>query len=307
MESNVCFSVIIPTYNRQFLLARAIESVLQQSFADFELWIIDDGSTDATEQAVQSFKDPRLHYKKIINSERGAARNAGIQSSSGRYVTFLDSDDFVYANHLEFVFLKLKELSFPECFHQGYVIINRSGKVVQKPYGEKNLNKALFKTGNIMSCMGVFVRRDILIHNLFNENRVLAGFEDWELWLRLASRFPIYYDPRITAVLTQHGERSTVLAERSRLEAMAKLFIELISRNPVVVTQYGRYMKALFANVYSYVSLHLSANKAEKREAWRFLLKSIKEDKKQLLRKRTIVILRNILLTPVFLHTKDKF
>jgi glycosyltransferase involved in cell wall biosynthesis len=297
MNSSPFFSLVVPTFNRQALVVRAIASVLNQTFSDFELWVIDDGSTDDTRYAVESFSDPRLLYRKIDNSERGIARNTGIRASSGRYVTFLDSDDILYPNHLQAAFQKLSQLGFPECYHQGYVIMNNAGRIMQMPYARQDLNTALFNKGNIMSCMGVFVRRDILIDNLFHEDRTLAGFEDWELWIRLASRFRFHYHPDVTSALLQHEDRGSLHAERIRLVGKAMLFMRLITTNPIVVNAYGPYLKKLRANVYSYISLHLSSNRLEKRAAWGFLLRALREDKKQFWIKRTLAIVRNILLT----------
>ena len=297
MSSSPFFSVIIPTYNRQALVIRAIASVLNQTFSDFELYVIDDGSTDDTQCAVQSFNEPRLHYRKIDNSERGAARNAGISASNGRYVTFLDSDDILYPNYLQFAFQKLTQLTLPECYHQGYVIRNSAGKVIQNPYAKHDLNIALFKRGNIMSCMGVFVRRDAVMDNLFNEDRMLAGFEDWELWIRLACRFKIYYNPQVTCALLQHDDRGSLRFEKISLLRKATLFMKLIAGNRLVVDKYGSNLNKLFANVYSYVSLHLSSSPAEKRAAWSYLVRALREDKSQIWRKRTLAIIRNILLT----------
>ena len=95
------FSIIIPTYNRANLISISIESVLKQTFTDFELIIVDDGSTDNTSEVVGNYTDNRIFYYKKVNEERGAARNYGIKKSCGEYVNFLDSDDFFDANHLE--------------------------------------------------------------------------------------------------------------------------------------------------------------------------------------------------------------
>jgi glycosyltransferase involved in cell wall biosynthesis len=297
MSNSPFFSLVVPTFNRQALVVRAIASILNQTFSDFELWVIDDGSTDDTQYAVESFNDPRLRYRRIDNSERGAARNTGIHASSGRYVTFLDSDDILYPNHLQSAFQKLTETGFPECYHQGYVIVNDAGRIIQRPHAKQDLNTALFNKGNVMSCMGVFVRRDILADNLFNEDRRLAGLEDWELWIRLASKFRFYYYPNVTSALLQHDARTSMRAERIQLVRRAMLFMRLITTNRLVVNAYGPYLKKLRANVYSYVSLHLSGNPLEKRAAWGFLLRALREDKTQFLIKRTLAIIRNILLT----------
>ncbi len=98
------FSVIIPTFNRAAFIEQAVKSTLQQNFEDFEVIVIDDGSTDDTERIVQGIKDTRLIYHKKENEERAVARNIGTQLSRGKYVTFLDSDDVLYENHLSTAF-----------------------------------------------------------------------------------------------------------------------------------------------------------------------------------------------------------
>ena len=86
-------SVIIPTYNRAEYLGEAIQSVFDQTFEDFEILIVDDGSTDDTQQLVLSFHDPRLRSFYQNNCGISAARNAAIRSADGEYIAFLDSDD----------------------------------------------------------------------------------------------------------------------------------------------------------------------------------------------------------------------
>lgn len=295
--TNPFFSVVIPTFNREALITRTIQSVLTQEYKHFEVWVIDDGSTDRTEMIFKSIKDDRLHYKKISNVERGAARNVGIKISKGLYITFLDSDDYLHPHHLRYVHQKLNQQNYPVVFHQGYVVMDDSGRVIQNPFSGKDVGKALFIKGNIMSCMGVFVKREVMLQNLFNEDRVLAGLEDWELWIRLASKFPIFNDPTITSVLVQHNTRSVVQVKRSVLETKCQLFIELISTDSFVKIKYGSLIHRLIANVYSYLSLHLSNNKSEKAAAWRYLIKGMKMDVLQFFKKRTVAIIRNLLFT----------
>ena len=96
------FSIILPTYNRAYLLPYAIESVIEQSYKNWELIIVDDGSTDNTRDLVKKYKkkDKRITYIYQDNSERSAARNNGILRASGEWVCFLDSDDKYLSNHL---------------------------------------------------------------------------------------------------------------------------------------------------------------------------------------------------------------
>ncbi len=95
-------SVIIITYNRAQMLKTAMQTVLDQTFEDFELLIIDDGSPDDTENAVKSFHDPRVRYiKHAQNQGEGGARNTGVQHAEGEYIAFLDDDDEWFPNKLQ--------------------------------------------------------------------------------------------------------------------------------------------------------------------------------------------------------------
>ena len=103
-------SVILPTYNRAKEIPKSIESILNQTYQNFELIIIDDGSTDNTQEVVARYQDKRIRYIKNMTSKHGVsvARNIGIRESVGKYITFNDSDDVFYPDKLE------KQLAFLE-------------------------------------------------------------------------------------------------------------------------------------------------------------------------------------------------
>ncbi len=113
------FSIILPTFNRAPSLPRAIDSVLAQDFSDWELIIIDDGSTDNTTKQVGEFikKDPRIKYKKIKKSGVVLARTAGIKIAKGRIITFLDSDDYYMPRHLSTNLTDLNTTPPPDMVH----------------------------------------------------------------------------------------------------------------------------------------------------------------------------------------------
>lgn len=96
-------SIILPTYNRAAYLNRCIDSVISQSFPDWELIIVDDGSSDPTLEIVDPYltQFPHIRYMKHRNRQMGLSRNAGIQASFGQYITFIDSDDQYKPEHLE--------------------------------------------------------------------------------------------------------------------------------------------------------------------------------------------------------------
>ena len=115
------FSIIIPTYNRADLIERTIDSALGQSYKNYEIIVVDDGSTDHTGKLVQEKYGDRVKYIKTANRERGAARNTGVNEASGRYVYFLDSDDLLYPQHLEKAVAFIEEHD-PKVFFQDYEI-----------------------------------------------------------------------------------------------------------------------------------------------------------------------------------------
>lgn len=113
------FSIILPTYNRAHLLPKAIDSVIAQTFNDWECIIMDDASTDNTEEVVKQFQDPRIRYfKNKVNLERSVSRNTGIEQAKGKYICFLDSDDYHLPEHLEKFYQKIQQLkiTFQEKF-----------------------------------------------------------------------------------------------------------------------------------------------------------------------------------------------
>ena len=107
------FSVVIPLYNKENHIQKTLNSVLSQSFTDFEIIIINDGSTDNSLDKVQEIKDSRINIYTTPNHGVSKARNTGILKSNSQYICFLDADDFWYENHLS----QMKRLldSFPEC------------------------------------------------------------------------------------------------------------------------------------------------------------------------------------------------
>ncbi len=108
------FSIIIPTYNRSHSIVFAIESILEQTFQDFEIIIIDDCSKDNTEEVVKGIQNSKINYfRNETNKERCISRNVGIEKAQGQYICFLDSDDYHLPNHLLRIHERIKELNNP--------------------------------------------------------------------------------------------------------------------------------------------------------------------------------------------------
>lgn len=123
------FSIIIPTYNRAHLIHIPIESILHQTYDDWELIIIDDGSTDNTRAIVEAYHDTRIHYVGQENQERSAARNHGISLAQGEWLCFQDSDDAYLSNHLEVLYNGIKKYPEYKCIKSGLIIHQDGGEI----------------------------------------------------------------------------------------------------------------------------------------------------------------------------------
>jgi glycosyltransferase involved in cell wall biosynthesis len=195
-------SVIIPTYNRARLIAEAIRSVLDQTYQDFEIIVIDDGSTDNTREVVGSFKDPRIKY--IYQENRGVciARNNGIKNSNGDYIIFLDSDDMLLKNAITIEASILD--SFPNValsYGQLFAIDEKERVIVlSKPkhrrpgvyQGTKEILNFLRYSNNIGTSITMVRRSSIIDVGLFDP-AFSSGSEDFELWVRIAKKYAVSY------------------------------------------------------------------------------------------------------------------
>lgn len=129
-------SVIIPTYNRAHIISRAIQSVLDQTYQDLEIIIVDDGSTDNTESVIKSFNDKRIIYNKSNNKNKGvaSARNIGVKLSRAEYIAFQDSDDVWYPYKLEKIMKVIED-------HRNIDFIYSYGKVIRNGKFIRNVGK----------------------------------------------------------------------------------------------------------------------------------------------------------------------
>ncbi len=293
--STLLISVIVPTYNRAGCIGKTIRSVLQQENRNFELIIVDDGSTDNTEEIILSFADNRIKYFKKSNAERAAARNYGVRNAQGDYVTFLDSDDLLKQNHLSEAIRFFKRHTDVALLHLGYDVIDPDGTII---YPWKALpdpvNDKLVE-GNFLSCLGVFVKKEILLQHPFNEDRELSGSEDYELWIRLAARFPIRTNAVVTASLVNHETRSVLQIGSASLMKRISLAKEYIGKDLQVRTTYGSKVKKIFAYLDLYAALHLAMG-GHRIIAWKSLMQSALQRPSIVFNYRFLVLIKKLIL-----------
>lgn len=272
MNKSPYFSIVVPTYNRADLIGKTIQSILDQDFQDFEVLVVDDGSKDHTAAVISAFTDPRVQYHPRENAERGAARNYGRSKSRGQYINFFDSDDRMYSHHLSTAFNVIQNLNQPEFFHLGYDYATPDWKVERKvePLTDQNIQRVKFD--NLLSCNGCFLRRDIAEAYPFEENRVLASSEDWQLWLRLMSRFKLHPVLEITSSVVNHDQRSLRTIKTQKIIARDLFLISSLESDTSVMKMYGSGFGRFKADRYSFFMLYLAEDKersAVLRWAWR--------------------------------------
>jgi glycosyltransferase involved in cell wall biosynthesis len=257
MSKPVLFSIVIPTYNREHIILNTIRSAINQTYPDFEIIVVDDGSLDETEKVVKSLSHPALHYYKKENAERGAARNFGIDKAKGDFLTFLDSDDILYPDFLKNAHDVVIKYNLPPFFHLAYEIKTKGNKVLHQMNYIKSDNIDFIKRGNYLSCIGVFMRKDIASQFRFNEDIRLSGSEDWELWIRLIAHYGIKTDNRISACLIQHAGRSVNTVDEKKLLIRKNLSLYYAFRDQTVREKFGHSLKKIESYFLTYISLHL--------------------------------------------------
>jgi len=179
-------SVILPAYNQARYLGAAIDSVLGQTYAELELIVVNDGSTDATPDVIRTYQDPRLRYVEQENRGLSAARNAGLNGAWGRFVTFLDADDLFLPGKLTDLLGAMTADADVGLAAGQALPIDEHGHQVGRPFDRglpADPGDLLF--GNPLHVGSVLLRRSWLdrVHP-FDES--LRSYEDWDLWLRLA-------------------------------------------------------------------------------------------------------------------------
>ena len=225
-------SVIIPTYNRAYCLKRAIDSVINQTFKNYELIIVDDGSTDHTQALLNSYQNQDCFQMKIHhlpkNKGVSAARNVGIMKAQGQWIAFLDSDDEWLPKKLEKQYDDLQHFTDAGVYFTDEIWIRNSKRVNphlkhQKHEGwifKKSLSLCLIAPSSALIPKQIFDRV-----GLFDES--LPVCEDYDLWLRIAAHYPVHLlDEKL---MRRYGGHVDQLSSRwghdcHRIRSLCKIF-----------------------------------------------------------------------------------
>ena len=192
------------------VLSSLISSLIAQTFDSFELIIVDDGSTDETRDIVAGFSssDPRIIYKYQVNSERGVARNHGINCARGQWISFLDSDDIYMPDHLKTLYDYINNFSPDGIVAFRYLIKHDSGffTTAVTNLSSGTIDPSVLLKGNPFACN--FSIKNSSGFFLFAEKKSLMSMEDWIFLLQNTSQFDLHLLPRPTVVHRHHPGRS---------------------------------------------------------------------------------------------------
>jgi hypothetical protein len=179
--------------------------------------------------------------------------------------------------------------------HLGYEMKDGAGAVIARADSfEGRLNDKL-PSGNVLSCNGVLLRADIARHFPFNEDRDLSASEDWELWLRLASRFGIAYSNDVTSAILNHDARSVLTGDERQLVRRKDLTLESLRRDEAFLAAFGHRLSDVEAEFLSYIALHLALQRKPLR-AVRYLVRCLRVRPRSVLSRRFLAIGKHVLL-----------
>jgi glycosyltransferase involved in cell wall biosynthesis len=248
MSQRPSFAVVIPTYNRARRLLRTLETVFCQEHPASEIIVVDDCSTDETPVVLERLatEHPELRVvRHDQNRERSASRNTGMELATAEYVTFLDSDDWMYPWNLrdanDFVLATGSQF-----FHNLYHTVDESGRHVRnwpRPSVRNRLRSLSF--GNFLSCLGVFIHREIYTAYRFDTN--LSSSEDYEFWLRVAADFPLGRIRRVNSAIVHHSGRSVLKQDLGEAEERMDYLADKVFSDPHLAEVYGPFRARFIA------------------------------------------------------------
>ena len=271
MKSNPLVSIIIPTYNRAHLIGRALRSVLSQDYKNFEIIIIDDGSTDNTESVVNGFGENFIFIKQE-NRGRSYARNVGLKIAKGAYIAFLDSDDEFLPTKLSATVGYLeRNADYGMVYTSAYCCDELNNYL--KPFYEASVSgwiytQIAFYVPVTITLPTVVVRREVLDSVGYFDER-MDRFEDTDLWRRISKHTKIYGMKEFTCKLLTHKENSLSSQSLRGIEVALDYYVSKIRRDDFDVyasvfsagasALYFHYAKAIIANGVSLIGLRLLA------------------------------------------------
>ena len=231
-------SIITPTYNRRHLIGESIDSVLSQEVGDYEMIIVDDGSTDGTEEYIsEKYTDPRIKYIKQENRGQNFARNRGLSEATGKYICFLDSDDYWPPDKLS----KSLEIfqSHPEVdvVYGDEMIVDESGNEIAKESIKRYSGRVTAKllVENFIGMSAAMVRAEKVLE-VGGMDESIKVADDYSLWLRLSANCNFYYLEETLGYYRVTGDQISKDIS-ARLDSNLYIVTNFLEKNPGVISE----------------------------------------------------------------------
>jgi glycosyltransferase involved in cell wall biosynthesis len=272
-------SVIMPVYNGEKTIRETIESVFNQTFPDWELIVINDGSQDATLQILNSIQDPRLRVFSYPNAGQATSRNRGISQACGEYISFIDADDLWTPDKLEAQLQVLQgnpqaavAYSWTKCIDEVGQVSRRGSHISVTGDVYKNLLVVNF----LENGSNPLIRRQAL-NEVGSFDESLTPAEDWDLWLRLAARY--HFEAVSSPQILYRVSVKSATANVWRLEAAC---LEVIERACTQAPESVEHLKKYsLGNTYKYLTYKAIEGPPERKKglvAARFLWQAVRND-----------------------------
>lgn len=301
-------SVIIPVYNGAKTIKHTIKSVLNQSYNNLEIIVIDDGSIDSTLEVVDSIDDCRIQVFSYHNSGACVARNRGLSKALGKYIAFIDADDLWTLDKLESQWKVLQENSQASVAYSWTDYINSEGQVIRP-------GRHVTANGDIYSKLVVYNflengSNPLISHDALKKiggfNESLTAAQDWDMWLRLAAEYEFVCVEKVQ--ILYRVSTNSISSNLQRQEAVSLQVIEA-AFNHSKMQGLHHIKQASLAHLYKYLtfkSLDLPLKLHSKRLSIRFLWNCIKYDYSILQQKRIILVaLIKIIFPRIYLYFKS--
>jgi glycosyltransferase involved in cell wall biosynthesis len=292
-------SIIIPVYNGAKTIRQTIAAALQQTFPDFELIVIDDGSQDSTLAILGEFHDPRLKVSPHSKSGLSASRNRGVSLAGGDLVAFLDADDIWLPDKLELQVAALEEHPEAALAYVWTDYIDEAGRFIHPGQHACNGGRvlgALLGSNFIETGSNPLVRR-AAVEECGGFDESLTAAEDWDLWLRVAMRYPFVVVPHALVLYRVHPD-SMSSSDVLRQERTCLQVIDKTLRAAPLLQNLKRQSLAKLYTYLTYRALTPPLSRKSSRVALRFWCSAIRHQPSLLLRSSlTTITLAKILVT----------
>jgi teichuronic acid biosynthesis glycosyltransferase TuaG len=275
-------SIIMPAFNAEKYISEAIESVLAQTYQNWELLIVNDGSTDSTQVIIDKYKNKSNRIKSFFqeNGKQGKARNLAISKSCGIYLAFLDADDLWLPHKLENQINQMDELQADLIFSDSYIFYDNISSTMEKMHISEGYLKELngiqsLMEGNLIPILSVLVKRETVLRvGMFSEDPLIANAEDYHLWLKIIMSGGILWGSSLIFSSYRVHRNSSTNSDKYANKQLPYVYYNLIELFPNYKYLIYKRLKQFF----KYKNKFQVTNKKELAESIRLNCKFLKKD-----------------------------